>query len=72
MRQKERVRCEERVGLFMQDPFHLLLNNHALGGEYKGYRSINIGGDLRAIYEPVSQNVAFFITLGTHPELYGS
>ena len=72
MRKKEQTRCDERIGLFIRDPFHPLLNNHALSGEYKGYKSINIGGDLRAIYEPVTQDIAFFITLGTHPKLYQS
>ena len=56
----------------MENPFHSLLNNHALSGKYSGYRSINIGGDLRAIYEPISLDIAFFIIMGTHPELYSS
>jgi|SRR3989338_636848 len=72
LRKEERGRCDRRMELFMQNPFHPLLNNHALSGQYLGYRSINIGGDLRAIYEPISSDTAFFITLGTHPELYSS
>jgi len=72
LRKKEQARCDERIELFVRDPFNPLLNNHALSGEYKNYRSINIGGDLRAIYELISQDVTFFITLGTHPELYQS
>lgn len=66
----EQARCDERINLFIHDPFHPLLNDHALSGDYKDYRSINISGDLRAIYEPVSKNIAHFITLGTHNELY--
>lgn len=72
LRKAEQMRCNERLILFIQNQFHPLLNNHALNGEYKNYRSINIGGDLRALYQPISQNSAFFINLGTHQELYQS
>lgn len=34
------------------------------------YRSINITGDYRAIYE-VKDGIAYFISVGTHHELYG-
>jgi len=61
---------KERKDLFLQNPFHPLLNNHALSGEYKDYRSINITGDLRAIYEPIEKNVAVFILIDTHSNLY--
>lgn len=65
-----RKRCDERIGLFVKNPFHAVLNNHALSGEYENYRSINISGDLRAIYESIAEDKAFFIILGTHSELY--
>ena len=67
----EQKKCDERIAIFMREPFHRLLNNHALSGTYHGYRSINVTGDLRAMYEPVSENSAFFILLGSHAELYG-
>ena len=61
---------DERLVLFKQDPLAPVLNNHALTREYKGYRSINITGDLRALYEPIGKNAAFFITVDTHSNLY--
>lgn len=70
LRSGERKQCDERIALFIRDSLHPLLNNHPLNGEYTGYRSINITGDLRAIYEPISKNRAFFSLLGTHQELY--
>ena len=66
----EKRRCKEKLRIFVENPFHSLLNNHALGGEYRGYRSIDIAGDLRALYEPVDVGTAHFIYLGTHSELY--
>ncbi len=59
-----------RKRIFLENPFHPLLSNHALHGEYEGYRSINITGDIRAIYEPHDTNVALFIIIGSHSELY--
>ena len=67
----EQKKCDQRIELFMREPFHRLLNNHALTGKYSGYRSINITGDLRAMYEAVSDDSAFFILVGSHAELYG-
>ncbi len=63
-------RFKERRDLFLKNPLHPLLNNHALHHPYEGYRSINVTGDLRAIYEETSPDTAHFIALGTHPELY--
>ena len=70
LRSEEQTRCDERINLFIQNPLSPLLNNHTLTGDYENYRSINIGGDLRAIYEPVSKNISLFVALGTHNELY--
>jgi addiction module RelE/StbE family toxin len=63
-------RTDERLVLFRQDPFNALLNNHGLFGKYLGCRSINITGDLRAIYRALGDNTAFFIEIGTHGNLY--
>ena len=46
-----RNRFVERKAMFGKDSRNPLLNDHALGGEYVGRRSINITGDYRAIYE---------------------
>ena len=62
---------DERILLFTKEPFHPLLENHPLHGKFKGCRSINITGDYRAVYEPITEDLAFFTDLGTHSELYG-
>lgn len=59
-----------RLILFYQNPYNPLLRNHVLVGEYKGCRSINITGDIRAIYKQVDENTTIFIALGSHSELY--
>lgn len=65
-----RRKLSERPQLFMAEPFHPLLNNHPLSGEYKGFRSINISSDYRAIFY-VEGDAYLFSRVGTHSELYG-
>lgn len=70
LRPTEKRRCKKQLNLFLQNIYHLLLNNHPLHGTYKDYRSINMDGDLRAVYKIIKKDTAYFITLGTHSELY--
>lgn len=60
-----------RFEVFEEDPFHPLLRNHPLAGEFSDCRSINITGDLRAIYEEIDFETIRFLRIGTHHELYG-
>ena len=61
---------ERRIILFVTDPHHLALNNHALAGKWEGYRSINVTGDYRAVYRLVEDDAAYFVDLDTHSNLY--
>ena len=70
LRQRQKARCKERLALFLKDPFDATLNNHPLRGTYKGYRSINISGDLRAIYKMTAPDVFVFVAVDTHSKLY--
>lgn len=68
-RQKEQFKL--RVVGFTQDKYKPKLNNHALKGKYRGYRSINVTGDIRAIFIPHSENHVGFVYIASHSELYG-
>ncbi len=72
LREGERKRFYERRDIFLKDQFHPILDNHPLHGEYTGWRSIHIGGDLCVIYRLVDSEAAYFLAIGTHSELYGS
>ncbi len=61
---------ETRLALFVENPYHLLLYNHALHGEWLGCRSINITGDIRAVFEELQSNHFEFVAVGNHSELY--
>lgn len=60
----------ERVRLFEIKPNDPMLNNHALRGKYEGYRSINVTGDVRALYFRDQGKIIFFAYIGTHSQLY--
>ncbi|MDB5265687.1 MAG: toxin of the YafQ-DinJ toxin-antitoxin system [Parcubacteria group bacterium] len=62
----------EKLNLFVKNQSDPVLENHMLKGKYKGYRSINITGDLRLIYEQTSPDSVWLLLVGTHHELYGS
>lgn len=70
MRIKEKKKAQERLVLFIRNPFNPILNNHPLKGKYLGYRSINISGDLRAIYKLVDYDDCIFTTIDNHSNLY--
>lgn len=62
---------ENRLKLFLHNPFNSQLNNHALTGKLKDYKSINITGDWRAIYLIDKENKEIiFEAIGTHSQLY--
>ena len=50
--------------------FATILNNHSLHGSKKSYRSINITGDYRLIYELYDIDTARLIDIDTHSNLY--
>ncbi len=64
-----RLQLQERLRLFVQNPLDPSLRNHPLKGRYKQYRSINISGDLRALYL-LTEGEAIFEAVGSHSELY--
>lgn len=70
LRAKQQERFYERLVLFKKNPHDRLLRDHALRGKYKGYRSIDIEGDLRALYYIEGDRVVIFAIIGTHSQLY--
>lgn len=66
---KAQKKFQERLVIFEKDEFNPILNNHALIGKYKGLRSINVTGDLRAIFKR-EENEAIFVAIDSHSNLY--
>lgn len=59
----------DRVYIFLKQPNHILLNNHPLRGDREGFWSINITGNMRAVYK-LNGTIAIFVEIGTHSQLY--
>lgn len=59
----------ERRNMFLLNQYDPALSNHALSGSYTGCRSINVTGDIRAIFY-IYEDMIIFIRIGTHAELY--
>lgn len=66
---KLQKKFKERRNLFLLDEFNVILNNHALTGRWSGYRSINITGDMRAVFKR-STDSAIFVAIDSHSNLY--
>lgn len=67
---KLQARFKEKIEIFKINPFDTNLRNHALKGKYLGYRSIDITGDLRALYTVKGNTIVIFGFIGTHGQLY--
>jgi addiction module RelE/StbE family toxin len=61
----------ERLGLFMQDQFDPLLNNHKLKHNLYEYRSVNVTGDFRIVYRMIDADTCFLFRIGDHHALFG-
>lgn len=61
---------ENQLAILISNQNNPVLNNHALKGKYTGYRSINVTGDIRAIYIPHSKDHIEFAYIGSHAQLY--
>ena len=70
LNQNEQQRTKERLAIFQNNKFDMILNNYPLKGDYKNYNSINITGDLRAIYRTDENDSYIFVKLGTYSQLY--
>ena len=67
---KIRSQFNERLRLFIREPYHPILNNHSLTGDRFGQWSIDITGDWRAIYIFQDSTSIIFIDINTHSNLY--
>jgi addiction module RelE/StbE family toxin len=67
---KVKTSFKQRIEMFKANPFDTTLRNHALKGKYLGFRSIDITGDVRALYTTQGDMIIIFGFIGTHSQLY--
>jgi len=68
---RDQRRVEAALTLFMDQPFHPALRNHALSGKLRGLRAISAGYDLRIVFEEEGGHArVLLLNTGTHDEVY--
>ncbi|HMS31711.1 MAG TPA: type II toxin-antitoxin system RelE/ParE family toxin [Candidatus Saccharibacteria bacterium] len=67
---KTRDKFKQRLELFMEDPRQPALRLHPLKGTLAGMWSINVTGDIRAVFKYDGQSIVIFYMIGTHSQLY--
>ena len=70
LKPNQKQKFYDKLHIFEKDPYSRILRNHALKGKYTGYRSIDIAGDLRALYYIDGEKIVIFAFIGTHSQLY--
>jgi addiction module RelE/StbE family toxin len=68
---KFQLQFDERVHLFSLDPTNPQLRVHPLKGNFAGYWSMDVSGDIRALYIKRGEELIIFGLIGTHSQLYG-
>lgn len=67
---KFQLQFDERVQLFIVDPINPQLRIHPLKGKFAGYWSMDVNGDIRALYIRRGEEIIIFALIGTHSQLY--
>lgn len=61
---------KKRRDLFLENNKDPLLGVHLLHGEYDGFQSFKVTGDIRVIFKEIKKNIFLFLDIGSHSELY--
>ena len=64
------AKFEERLNIFVQNPFEPTLRTHRLSGELKDLWAMSITYQYRLIFKFLPKNKVLLIDLGTHDEVY--
>jgi addiction module RelE/StbE family toxin len=67
---KLKLKFEKRLEIFRSDRNNPLLKDHGLVGKEQGQRSFSITGDIRVIYFVETENIVWFIDIGSHNQVY--
>ncbi len=70
LQRKIQRQFNRRLTLFIESSTYPLLRVHELSGKYKGCSSMNITGDIRAVFEIQADGVVLFSDIGSYSELY--
>jgi addiction module RelE/StbE family toxin len=66
----EKVLTKAVLELFIENPNHPSLRNHPLDPPLERYRTISVDDDLRILFRIIDTDIALFLKIGTHDEIY--
>lgn len=69
--EKFQQQFDQRLVMFVADQSDPRLRIHPLQGKYAGYWSMDINGDVRALFYRDDGAIVIFGFIGTHSQLYG-
>jgi addiction module RelE/StbE family toxin len=64
------TRFHQRLGQFIDNSNDFQLRNHRLAGKMNQYWSFSVTGDIRVIYEKMSDDEIFIFDIGSHNQVY--
>jgi mRNA-degrading endonuclease YafQ of YafQ-DinJ toxin-antitoxin module len=64
------AKFQERLALFLTDRSNPVLRDHKLIGKQGNLRAFSVTGDVRVIYILVSDDLALFVDIGSHNQVY--
>jgi addiction module RelE/StbE family toxin len=67
---KDKRQFIARQATFVQNQHDPILRVHALRGKYQGYYSLDIKGDMRALFMRNGSTIIIFGYVGSHSQLY--
>jgi len=67
---KLKFQLEKRIELFKLDRNNSLLKDHDLVGREQGQLSFSITGDIRVIYFFETDDIVWFVDVGSHNQVY--
>lgn len=62
---------DRRLALLVLDQTDQRLRLHPLKAKFAGYWSMDVSGDLRALFRRDGETIIIFAFIGTHSQLYG-
>jgi addiction module RelE/StbE family toxin len=68
---KLQQKTKNAISLWSVNPTDDSLRLHQLSGKLKRFYSIDITGDVRALYEVIDDEIYLYQMVGTHSQLYG-
>lgn len=64
------IKIQKQIILFETNPRHPSLRIHKLTGNLNNRWSISISRGLRMVYVMLEEDIAYFVDLGTHDQVY--